>query len=540
MNTDLHGKNIIGSELSNSGKSTFSAYDPRAGEAIQPSFYEATADEVDRAVELAELAVPEIRKLDANQVADFLMAVREEIGGIGDALLERAARETGLDETRLRGERERTLNQIDMFARIVREGSWVDARIDPALPERKPLPRPDLRRMLQPIGPVVVFGASNFPLAYSVAGGDTISALAARNPVVIKAHPAHPGTSELVAGAIARAVKRQSLPEGTFSMMHGKQPETSLALVTHPKTKAVGFTGSLRAGRALFDAAARRPEPIPVYAEMGSVNPVFILSDVLRNNGPAIAEGLFRSVVLGVGQFCTCPGLVFGVDGDSFRAFRQTLVENFAQATPATMLNPAIAEGYRDKFATVSNVKGVEAHTSSRASDSKRTEGQPGVLVTDAATWLANAELHSEMFGPGSIVVRCGSPAELIKAAQALEGSLTASIHGTPEELKQNAELIDILSRKAGRLIFNGFPTGVEVGSAMYHGGPYPATTDEKFTSVGTTAIYRFVRPVCYQAFPQHLLPLELQDANPRNIWRTVDGTLTRDPIQPHQKVQSV
>ncbi len=540
MTTELNGKNIIGSELSNSGKATFSAYDPQAGEAIQPTFYEASAEEVNRALELAERAVPELRKLDADRTADFLMKVREEIGAIGDPLLERAARETGLDQARLRGERERTLNQIEMFARIVKEGSWVDARIDPALPERKPLPRVDLRRMLQPIGPVVVFGASNFPLAYSVAGGDTISALAARNPVVVKAHPAHPGTSELVAAAIARAVKKQSLPQAAFSMLHGKQPETSLALVTHPNTKAVGFTGSLRAGRALFDAAARRPEPIPVYAEMGSVNPVFVLSDVLQSNGPIIAEGLFRSVVLGVGQFCTCPGLVFGVDGDSLRHFQQKLAESFAQAAPATMLNPAIAEGYRDKFSSVARVKGVESYASLRASDAKRTEGQPGVFVTDAGTWLANQELHSEMFGPGTILVRCGSPDELIKAAEALEGSLTASIHGTSEELKNNTELVDILSRKAGRLIFNGFPTGVEVGSAIYHGGPYPATTDEKFTSVGATAIYRFARPVCYQSFPQDVLPVELQDANPRNIWRTIDGRLTRDAIQQHQKVQSV
>lgn len=528
---DLHGRNIIGCELSNSGQTTFAAYDPRAGEALEPLFYEATSGEVNRALELAGRAAAPLSRLDADAIANFLLAIRDEIEAIGDALIERAARETALDETRLKSERERTLNQIKLFADIANEGSWVDARIDTALLERKPLARPDIRRMLQPIGPVVVFGASNFPLAFSVAGGDTISAFAARNPVVVKAHPAHPGTSELVGRAIAAAVRAASMPEGTFSMLHSKAPETSLELVTHPLARAVGFTGSQRAGRALFDAAARRPDPIPVYAEMGSVNPVFILSDILRNKAQTVAEGLFRSVVLGVGQFCTCPGLLFAVDGEGFREFRQKLIETFEQAPPGTMLNPAIAKGYRDKFASMAGIEDIEAHASNRTSDPKQTEGRPGVLLTDAETWFDSEELHEEMFGPGTVLVHCRSNAELLKAARALEGTLTATIHGTPEELQNNPELVDILTRKAGRLIFNGFPTGVEVGYAMHHGGPYPATTDEKFTSVGAAAIYRFARPICYQGFPEHLLPPELRDANPRNIWRTVDGRLTRKPI---------
>jgi 2,5-dioxopentanoate dehydrogenase len=528
---EIHGKNFIGSQLSGAGETSFRAYDPRAGEAIGPSFHQATEDEVNQALGLADEAAARLRGLRPDGIASFLMAVREEIAGIGDVLIERAERETGLDEARLKGERERTLNQIKLFADLVTEGSWVDARIDTALPERKPLPRPDIRRMLQPIGPVVVFGASNFPLAFSVGGGDTISAFAARNPVVVKAHPAHPGTSELVAGAIARAVRAKSMPEGTFSMLHSKAPETSVALVTHAKTRAVGFTGSQRAGRALFDAAARRSDPIPVYAEMGSVNPVFVLSDVLRNKGEAIAEGVFRSVLLGVGQFCTSPGLVFGVDGENFQTFQQKLIEAFKQASPGSMLNPAIAEGYREKFKSVAGIEGVEAHSSLHASDPKRSESRPGVLVTSSETWLRNKELHEEMFGPGTVLVHCGSQAEMLEAAAALEGSLTATIHGTDDELKQNSDLMDILSRKAGRLIFNGYPTGVEVGYAMHHGGPYPATTDEKFTSVGTAAIYRFARPVCYQGFPQHLLPEELQDANPRKIWRTVNGRFTQDGI---------
>jgi 2,5-dioxopentanoate dehydrogenase len=528
---DIHGKNFVGSQLSSAGEKTFRAYNPRAGEAIEPLFHEATEAEINRALELADAAAAGLRRLHADEVASFLMKVQHEIVGIGDVLIERAAQETALDEGRLKGERERTLNQIKMFVDLVAEGSWVDARIDTARLERKPIPRPDIRRMLQPIGPVVVFGASNFPLAFSVAGGDTISAFAARNPVLVKAHPAHPGTSELVASAIARAVRVTSMPEGTFSMLHSKSPETSVALVTHPKAKAVGFTGSQRAGRALFDAAARRSEPIPVYAEMGSANPVFLLSDALRSKGQTIAEGLFRSVLLGVGQFCTSPGLVFGEDGEGLQEFKQELIKRFAQAAPATMLNPAIAEGYRDKFERVAGLRGVEDHPSVQASDPKRTESRPGILVTDSETWLGNKELHEEMFGPGTVLVRCGSQTELLKAARALEGSLTATIHGTAEELANNSKLVEILSQKAGRLIFNGYPTGVEVGYAMHHGGPYPATTDQKFTSVGAAAIYRFARPVCYQGFPQELLPEELQDANSRQIWRMVNGRFTRDAI---------
>jgi NADP-dependent aldehyde dehydrogenase len=528
---EIHGKNIIGSQLSNSGEKTFSAYDSLAGHSVGPTFYEASEAEASRALDLADKAAVELRKLTAEQTAGFLTAVREEISAIGEQLVEKAAQETALGPDRLKGERERTLNQINMFADIVTEGSWVDARIDTALPDRKPLPRPDIRRMLQPIGPVAVFGASNFPLAFSVAGGDTISAFAARNPVVVKAHPAHPGTSELVAAAIARAVKRKSLPEGTFSMLHGKGPEVSLALTTHPKTRAVGFTGSQRAGRALFDAAARRPEPIPVYAEMGSANPVFVLPEALKNSARSIAEGLFRSVSLGVGQFCTSPGLVFGLDGDNFRDFQTTLISEFEKGSPATMLNPAIAQGYADRVKTVAAMEGVQSHESFRRSDPQKTEGQPRVFITSLERWLKSHELHEEIFGPATIAVHCGSESDLLQAAQSLEGSLTATIHGTAEELGRNSELVDVLSRKAGRLIFNGYPTGVEVGYAMHHGGPYPATTDEKFTSVGATAIYRFAKPVCYQSFPDYLLPIELQNANPRGIWRIVNRRFTRDPI---------
>jgi alpha-ketoglutaric semialdehyde dehydrogenase len=528
---ELVGKNFIGQTLAAAGTETFGGYDPRKSETLAPQFHEATPDEVERAVELAAEAASSLRALGAEQVAQFLNAMREEILSLGDALLERADRETALGVERLRGERERTLNQIKLFADVVTEGSWVDARIDTAMPERKPLPRPDIRRMLQAIGPVAVFGASNFPLAFSVAGGDTVSAFAARNPVMVKAHPAHPGTSELVAAAIARAVKAKSLPEGTFSMLHGRAPSTSLALVNHPKLKAVGFTGSLRAGRALFDAAARRPQPIPVYAEMGSVNPVFVLPKTVEANPDGLADGLFRSVTLGVGQFCTSPGLVFGVKNGALDRFESKLMANFEQGAPATMLNAAIAKGYSERFRELRGIESVKTYIAQKNAKAENTEGAPGLFVVEADAWAKSQALREEIFGPATVLVRCGSEEELLQAARLLEGSLTATIHGSPEELQRNRELIDVLSEKAGRLIFNGYPTGVEVGPAMHHGGPYPATTDEKFTSVGTAAIFRFARPICYQNFPDAALPSELQNANLRKIWRTVNGQLTREAI---------
>ncbi|HEX4749251.1 MAG TPA: aldehyde dehydrogenase (NADP(+)) [Bryobacteraceae bacterium] len=511
--------------------SSFTAIDPRTGQALDRVFHEATAEEIDRAVNLAAEAADVLRNLSAEDVAKFLLAIRDEIIAAGDMLLERADQETALGIDRLRGERDRTTNQIKMFADLVSEGSWVDARIETALPDRKPLPKPDLRRMLIPIGPVAVFGASNFPLAFSVAGGDTASAFAAGNPVVTKAHPAHPGTSDIVAEAIIRAVKSNGLPEGTFSILHGRKPAVSIGLVTHPKLKAVGFTGSLRAGRALFDAAAKRPEPIPVYAEMGSVNPVFILPGAMQANPDGLADGLFRSVTMGVGQFCTSPGLVFGVEGDSMKGFEKKLIENFEQGAPATMLNGPIAKGYAEKFQEFTDVRGVKTFPAKKAASTGRTEGAPGVFAVEGETWSESDKLREEIFGPATVVVHCGSREELLKAAHKLDGTLTATIHGSEEDLRSYRELIDVLRTKAGRLIFNGYPTGVEVCQAMNHGGPYPATTDAKFTSVGTTAIYRFVRPVCYQNFPQAALPMELQDANPRHIWRNVNGQLTRDAV---------
>lgn len=525
----LLGANFIGSTPSKQGTNTFTAKDPSNGRALSPDFHEATEDEIDRALQAAEAAFEADQARPAEDRARLLERIADEIEALGDPLIERVCAETALPEGRVRGERGRTTGQLRMFAALVREGSWVDARIDRAIPDRTPAPKPDLRRMLIPLGPVAVFGASNFPLAFSVAGGDTASALAAGCPVVVKAHPAHPGTSELVAGAILRAVDACGFHPGTFSLLHGVRPEMSLALVRHPLLQAVGFTGSLRAGRALFDAAAARPVPIPVYAEMGSVNPVFVLPDALAERSDAIAEGLAASVTLGAGQFCTNPGLVFGVANDALDRFVARVAERIAAAPAFTMLHPGICSAYGQGVAALSAVPGVRI--AAQAAPGHADTAAAAVLTTDAGTFLREPRLHEEVFGPSTLVVRCDDLAGLERVAQALEGNLTATLHGTPADLSAAGRLVALLRRRVGRLIFNGFPTGVEVCPSMHHGGPYPATTDVRSTSVGTAAIYRFARPLCYQDFPQDALPPELRDRNERGLWRLVDGVLTKDDV---------
>ncbi|MGH9405454.1 MAG: aldehyde dehydrogenase (NADP(+)) [Terriglobia bacterium] len=527
----LHGQNQIGASLSAQGEKTFKGFNPRTSEWLEPPFHQAASREIDAACALAGDASPKLRQMSGEAVAAFLDTIAEELLALGDQWIERASAESGLDRQRLTGERTRTVNQARLFAELVKEGSWVDARIDRALPDRKPAPRPDLRRMLVAIGPVAVFGASNFPLAFSVAGGDTISALAARNPVVVKAHPAHPGTSEVAAEAIRRATAKRGLPEGAFSMVHGIDPEISLALVRHPAIRAIAFTGSLRAGRALFDAAAERPEPIPMFAEMGSVNPVFLLPGALEENSDEITRGLANSINLGVGQFCTCPGLVVGRKGSAFERFAANLRSNFDQASPATMLHPGILKGYREGVERARSVPGVTARASALQADPTQTAATPVLLETDAVTWLDHRELSEEIFGPASILIHSASPEELLRIARALPGGLTASVFGNRRDLDEHRELVAMLETKAGRLLFNGYPTGVEVTHAMQHGGPYPATTDSRFTSVGTAAILRFARPVCYQNFPESFLPPELRDENPLGIWRMIDGHVTKDSV---------
>ncbi|MFY9553008.1 MAG: aldehyde dehydrogenase (NADP(+)), partial [Thermoanaerobaculia bacterium] len=458
--------------------------------------------------------------------------IAQQLLALGDRLLERASAETALPLARLENERARTVSQTLLFAEHIEESSWVGARIDHAVPDRKPQPRPDVRRMLVPIGPVAVFGASNFPLAFSVAGGDTISALAAGCPVVVKAHPAHPGTSELAASAIRTAARETRMPEGVFSMLHGVSPEVGITLVTHPLIRAAGFTGSLTAGRTLFDAAALRPEPIPVFAEMGSSNPVFVLPGALVERGDAIARGLAASVTLGAGQFCTNPGLTVVVDSPAASAFLQAAGEMLVAAPVGTAVHAGIKASYDQDIADLARLPGVSvAARAQGAGAHPDTEVHAALLLTDDRTWARHPRLAAEIYGPATVAVRCSSRPEMAAFARRLSGHLTATIHGTEKDLAEFGELVAILRRKAGRLIFNGFPTGVEVCHAMHHGGPYPATTDSRETSVGTAAIFRFARPVCYQDFPQAALPEELQDSNPRGIWRLVDGAYTRDPM---------
>ncbi|MGH9737321.1 MAG: aldehyde dehydrogenase (NADP(+)) [Candidatus Acidiferrales bacterium] len=525
----LHGNNFIGTQLSSAGPKKFFAFDPREGKPLDTPFREATEEEINRSLELAAKAFPVFRESAPPVIAAFLERIAGEIEQLGDQLIDQAASESGLGRERLTGERGRTVNQLRFFANLVKDESFVDARIDPALPQRKPLPRPDLRRILIPIGPVVIFGASNFPLAFSVAGGDTASAFAARCPVIVKGHPAHPGTSELMAGAVSRAVQASGLPEGTFSLVNAVDPAMSLALVRHPLAKAVAFTGSLRAGRAIFDAATQRPDPIPAYLEMGSTNPVFLLPSAIQERTDALVRGLTASVNLGVGQFCTCPGLIFSLNDNAFAQFREKLAEAFRQSAPATMVHPSVLKGYEGATSRVGAVSGVRETRARKIADPRKTEATPILFETDSATWLANEALADEVFGPGTILVRGESEDELMRMAESLPGSLTATVHGTPDDLRKHRKLIALLETKCGRLIFNGYPTGLEVSHAIHHGGPYPATGDPKFTSVGAAAISRFLRPICYQDFPDEALPPELQRDNPRQIWRTVDGQLTRD-----------
>ena len=527
----LEGSQWIEGRSSAEGGSLFTAYNPTTGAGLAPEFREASAAEVDRAASAAAAAFDEYRAATPDRIAAFLEAIAEQILALGDSLLERCQAETALPLPRLIGERSRTINQALLFAQVVREGSWVDARIDCADPGRQPPPKPDVRRMLVPIGPVAVFGASNFPLAISVAGNDSISALAAGCPVVVKAHPAHPGTCELVGGAVVEAAERTGMPPGVFSMLHGARHEVGLQLVRHRLIKAVAFTGSLSGGRALFDAASARPEPIPVFAEMGSLNPVFLLPGALTQRAEGIAQGFVASMTLGVGQFCTRPGLVIGRAGAPLSQFRARVGELVRATAPATMLHAGIHRAFVAAIERLSDVDGVSLIARSESTPGV-TQAPATVFATAASALQDQSVLREEVFGPCSILVECGSARELEKVAEQMDGSLSAALQGTEEDLRENRRLVEILERKVGRIVFNSFPTGIEVCAAMNHGGPYPATVYGQSTSMGPAAILRFGRPVCYQGFPDPALPAPLQNANPRGIWRLVDGEMSREPIQ--------
>src|ERR1043166_2578113 len=528
----LLGTSIIGSRRGASGSSTFRAFEPRTGQKLSPDFFYVSIEEMETAVRLAHEAFATYGHLPGRDKAAFLRSIAQGIESVTEELIERAGKETALPKARLQTETARACGQLRLFAGLVAEGSWVNARIDNAGPDRKPIPKPGLRSMLRPLGPVVVFAPSNFPLAFSVAGGDTASALAGGNPVIVKAHGAHPGTSEIVAEVIQKSARECGMPEGVFSLLFGKGTEVGTALVKHPSVKAVGFTGSRAGGRALMDLAAARPEPIPVYTEMSSTNPVFILPGAMKKNSDTIASGLYASFTMGSGQFCTKPGMVFLPEKADHDGFINKLKSSVSDSAPFTLLTGSIRSSYASETSQRKGSKGVSVVAEKPLGNGPEFNVGAMLFATNADSFLKEKELSSEIFGPSTLLVQDASHEQLIKIARELEGHLTATIHGTEEDLREYADLIAILENKVGRLIFNGFPTGVEVCHAMVHGGPYPATSDGRSTSVGTMAILRFVRPVCFQDFPQQALPEELQNSNPLGIWRLVDGRPTRDPLR--------
>lgn len=523
MALEVKGLSLIGFARGATGVKIQTVLNPATQAPLAPGYQYASTTELDRAGQLASAAYPTFVRLPGSQRAIFLRRIAELLEANAAAIIERGTQETGLPLGRLQGEMGRTVGQLRLFASLLDDGWWVDARIDHADPARKPVPKPDVRSMLRGLGPVAVFSASNFPLAFSVAGGDTASAFAAGCPVIVKAHQGHPGTSELTGLVIQQAVKDCGLPEGTFSLLFGSGREIGIGLVKHPLIKAVGFTGSGDGGRALMDAAAARPEPIPVYAEMGSINPVFFLSEGLNTKAEELATGLHGSVTLGVGQFCTNPGIIFVETGAAAEKFLKKLAALLGGTAPGTMLTSSICESYREGVAALAKSAGVEQLAGVPGGPG---QGGAALFATDAATFFKDHLLMREVFGPSTLVIRCSSRAEMLKAAQTLEGQLTATLHGTETDLAGATDLIALLETKAGRVLLNGFPTGVEVCHAMNHGGPYPATADGRSTSVGTRAIVRFSRPVCLQNFSDALLPDELKEANPLRIPRLVDGRL--------------
>ncbi|RXK56177.1 aldehyde dehydrogenase (NADP(+)) [Oleiharenicola lentus] len=524
------GGSLIGFGSSGAGGATFKAFDPAKNTPLEPSFLSATVTDVNRAAELAASAAPGLARLSGADRGKFLRAIAANLEAKADDLVARAMLETALPEMRLKGEVARTVGQLRLYAQAAETGSWLDARIETAQPERKPLPKPDHRSLLRPLGPVVVFGSSNFPFAYSVAGGDTASAFAAGCPVIVKAHPAHPGTSELTGRLILHAVRDCGLPEGTFSLLFDAGFEVGQALVKHPLVKAVGFTGSVKGGRALADLGAARPEPIPVYAEMGSVNPVFILPGAIAERASALVDGLHASSTLGVGQFCTNPGLIVLQRSPQAEQFVKDLATKLSGTPGGVMLTAGIAKTYATNTAARAKQPGVKVVAQGKAVGG--CGAAPVWFEADAMSFLGNHALGEEIFGPSSLVVWCKDAAEMRRVAASVEGSLTATVHAGAGEAKANGELIEILATKAGRLVLNGYPTGVEVSHAIVHGGPYPSTSDGgRTTSVGTRAIGRWARPVCYQGFSDDLLPVELQNANPLGVWRLVNGELTKTPV---------
>ena len=521
---DVLGQNFIAGTRSASGEPKLKSIDASTGEPLPFTFYQATEAEVDTAAKAAEAVFPEFRQLSPTRRAEFLDAIADELDALGDDFVAIVCQETALPAGRIQGERGRTSGQMRLFAKVLRRGDFLGARIDLPLPERKPLPRVDLRQARIGVGPVAVFGASNFPLAFSTAGGDTASALAAGCPVVVKAHSGHMATADMVASAIVRAAEKTGMPKGVFSMIFGNGVGENL--VKHPSIQAVGFTGSLGGGTALCKMAAERPTPIPVFAEMSSINPVLVLPQALEQRGAQVAGELGASVLQGAGQFCTSPGLVIGLRSPAFTAFVEQLGQFFAAQTPQTLLNAGGLANYQRGSEHLRSTAGVREVAVAAGAEGRAA---PRLFLADAQLLLNGSPvLQEEVFGPATVVVEIEDRAQLHTALEHLNGQLTATLIADQHDLAAFADLLPLLEMKAGRLLLNSYPTGVEVADAMVHGGPYPATSDARGTSVGTAAIERFLRPVCYQNYPDALLPEPLRNANPLGLLRLVNGEQTR------------
>jgi alpha-ketoglutaric semialdehyde dehydrogenase len=525
----MNGRNLIGNEYAEISTSAFNAINPLTGETLEGDFYPARPKDVDEALNQAVSAFAVYKNIDKDRKAEFLRAIATEILALGDELIERACAESGLPPVRIQGERGRTVGQLNMFADLVAEGSWVEAIIDSVQPDRQPAPRPDIRRMLVAMGPVVVFGASNFPLAFSVAGGDTASALAAGCPVILKAHTAHPGTSALVAGAIHKAVISSGMPAGVFSMLFDSGYTIGEQLVKHPKTKAVTFTGSFKGGMALTRIASERPVPIPVFAEMGSINPVLLLPGALEAGAEGIAGQYAASITQGAGQFCTNPGLLIGIASAGLTRFKDALAQKITEISSATMLSPGIFKNYQELSAAMLAEQGMTLVAKSELEvQDANNQALATVAEVSARAFLANPRLKEEVFGPWSLLVIADDIAEVEAVLDHVGGQLTLSVMAAENEMHAYKTLLSKAEDVTGRILLNGIPTGVEVCAAMQHGGPFPATSDSRFTSVGTTAIRRFVRPLSWQNWDKKLLPSALQDGNPLNIWRMVDQNMIK------------
>ncbi len=526
----ITGKNYVGNVLSSINTTTFKTFNPKANTENEIVHTEASEVEIQKAIYLASEAYKIFHTISGIKKSEFLNEIAKEIELLGDELIKIFCIESGLTEERAISERGRTLFQLRSFADLVKEGSWVEATINVADSSRKPIPKVDIRKMFVPLGPVVVFGASNFPLAYSTAGGDTAAAFAAGCPVITKSHPMHAGTGELVASAIINAAVKTGMPNGVFSNLNSSGIEVGVALVKHPQIKAVGFTGSILGGRALYNMAAQRLEPIPVFAEMGSVNPVVILPKAVKKKASEWAKTFAKSITLGSGQFCTNPGLILGIKSKDLTNFIQFLGEETIKIESTCMLHPIIEGAYETNKSKMQEQKGLQTKASI---DKELTTnyGHQAIATVEGSTFLKNTTLHQEVFGPFSLVVQCKNSAQLENIISNLEGQLTGTIISEKGEAEQYAPVVRALQNRVGRIIYNGVPTGVEVCAAMVHGVPYPASTDSRFTAVGINSIKRWVRPFCYQNWPDELLPDELKNENPLGITRLVDGKKTKNKL---------